>query len=150
MHLHNNENNWASVAGILSTCSSSSYSHHHDVSSPSSNASMTTTYGLESPTSCAPTREVMLTQGIYSMYWAITVLTTTGYGDITPVSELERVFNIVVFVMGILMYATVIAHMEDIVSQLDVTKKIFTKKINRIQGFLKREGCTSNIDTIHR
>ena len=148
MHLRNNENNWASVAGILSTCSS--YSHHHDVSSPSSNASMTTTYGLESPSSCAPTREVMLTQGIYSMYWAITVLTTTGYGDITPVSELERVFNIVVFVMGILMYATVIAHMEDIVSQLDVTKKIFTKKINRIQGFLKREGCTSNIDAIHR
>ena len=84
------------------------------------------------------------------MYWAITVLTTTGYGDITPVSELERVFNIVVFVMGILMYATVIAHMEDIVSQLDVTKKIFTKKINRIQSFLKREGCTGKDDAIHR
>ena len=140
LQLHDDPKNWANAAGILPDCTS--YSSQND-SNPLSNA-------VPVASSCSPTREVMLTQGIYSIYWAITVLTTTGYGDITPVSDLERIFNIIVFVMGTLMYATVIAHMEDIVSQLDVTKKIFTRKVNRIQAFLKREGCSGNLEAAPR
>ena len=86
----------------------------------------------------ASTAEIA-TQLIYSIYWAITVLTTTGYGDITPVSDTERGFNIVVFIVGTLIYAMVVAHLEEIVSQLDVTVDIFKTRLNRVQAFLSRE-----------
>jgi hypothetical protein len=82
------------------------------------------------------------------VYWAITVLTTTGYGDISPVSDAEMGFNLIVFIVGTLIYALVIADLEEIVSQLDVTVDMFKGKIDRLQSFLKREGVRTSIDTL--
>ena len=41
---------------------------------------------------------------IISLYWSAATTTTVGYGDISPVNELERVFALVVMMVGVLLY----------------------------------------------
>ena len=40
-----------------------------------------------------------------SMYWTTTTMTTTGYGDITPLSDAEIVFTILVVLFGHVLFA---------------------------------------------
>jgi hypothetical protein len=45
---------------------------------------------------------------LYSIYWSVTTVTTIGYGDVTPVTDLEVCFAILAEVIGmfIFVYAT--------------------------------------------
>ena len=67
------------------------------------------------------------------------VLTTTGYGDINPLSDKEKVFTIVLFFVGTVIFALVIVHLQDIVAQLDVTSDIFKSRLDLLNAFLLRE-----------
>ena len=44
---------------------------------------------------------------MYSVYWATTTITTVGYGDVVAVASSERIYNILVFVLGTSVYALV-------------------------------------------
>jgi hypothetical protein len=46
---------------------------------------------------------------ISALYWCLTSITTTGYGDITPVDTSETVYNIGVSIVGPTIFATIIA-----------------------------------------
>jgi hypothetical protein len=46
---------------------------------------------------------------ISALYWCLTSITTTGYGDITPVDTRETVYNIGVSIVGPTIFATIIA-----------------------------------------
>jgi hypothetical protein len=41
---------------------------------------------------------------LYCLYWAVTTVTTIGYGDITPVSDLEITFTIAAEVVGMFIF----------------------------------------------
>lgn len=70
---------------------------------------------------------------IRSLYWASTALTTAGYGDISATTTIERAFSIFTLVMGILLFSTVIANLEEIVAQLDVTSTLFQQKMDNVK-----------------
>lgn len=89
--------------------------------------------------SVQPSAEQIFTQYIASVYWAIALLTTVGYGDISPVNDWEKAYNILLFVIGTMVYAMVIVHLQDIVSELDVTSDIFKGRVRNVQAFLLRE-----------
>jgi voltage-gated potassium channel Kch len=46
---------------------------------------------------------------ISALYWCLTSITTTGYGDITPVDTRETVYNILYSIVGPTIFATIIA-----------------------------------------
>jgi hypothetical protein len=41
-------------------------------------------------------------QYLYAVYWALTTLTTVGYGDITPTNDVERVYSLFALLIGAL------------------------------------------------
>lgn len=46
---------------------------------------------------------------ISALYWTLTSITTTGYGDITPVNTGQTVYNVCVSIVGPTIFATIIA-----------------------------------------
>jgi hypothetical protein len=46
---------------------------------------------------------------VSSIYWCLTTITTTGYGDFVPTNQVETVFSVVAFLSGSLLYASAIA-----------------------------------------
>jgi len=74
---------------------------------------------------------------VRSVYWATTALTTAGFGDVSATTLLERVFSIFVLIIGTLIFAAVIANLEEIVAQVDVTSTLFQIKVGEVNAFMK-------------
>ena len=78
---------------------------------------------------------------IYSLYWAVATLTTVGYGDVhaSKGSAVEVVFCTLVMIVGtFFIYTLIIANLEEIVAQLDVTQSIFKHRADKIREFCIR------------
>ncbi|MEM2934063.1 MAG: NAD-binding protein [Methanocellales archaeon] len=43
-----------------------------------------------------------------SIYWAVVTLATVGYGDITPKTEIGKIFTMILIIMGITLYGLII------------------------------------------
>jgi hypothetical protein len=54
-----------------------------------------------------------------SMYWAITTLTTVGYGDISGTNDIERGYASVVMIIGIMVYSYIIGSIAGLLSEFD-------------------------------
>ena len=70
-----------------------------------------------------------LTQYLYSLYWSVITMTTVGYGDITPGTNIEYIFAIITALIGASLYAFVIGNIASILSNLDAAKTKFNKEI---------------------
>lgn len=51
---------------------------------------------------------------VRALYWAITTLTTTGYGDITPTTDAGRIFTIFVMITGFSVFGLIVGNISNI------------------------------------
>ena len=95
----------------------------------------------------APSTDVILRQYVSSLYWTMATLTTVGYGDITAHedSSQEKVFATLILVIGTAIYTQVIAMLEDIVSQLDVTSSLYKMKMNKVELYSQNQGLPDSL-----
>jgi hypothetical protein len=77
------------------------------------------------------------TQYLRSLYWTITTMTTVGYGDITPVLDVEYILAILVMLMGASIYAFMIGNIASLVSRLDSGKANLFNKIESMTQYLR-------------
>jgi hypothetical protein len=64
-------------------------------------------------------------------------MTTVGYGDITPVLDVEYMLAIVVMLIGASMFAFIVGNIASLLSNLDSAKSSFFKKIESVSQYLK-------------
>lgn len=97
--------------------------------------------GLVDPSPTCPGEAVSLAivtkQYTAGLYWAMATISTVGYGDITADldSTQEILYSILILIVGMSVYTLVIASLEDIVSQLDVTSSLYKTKTDKINAY---------------
>ena len=70
-----------------------------------------------------------------SVYWAVTTLTTIGYGDITPGTDLERFICCVWMLVGVGFYSFTIGSMTTMMSSIETRNGILNNKLAAINEF---------------
>ena len=71
--------------------------------------------------------EDLLTRYVYSLYWSITIVTTVGYGDITPKTKKERMFGIMYFILAGGLFSVIIGSMNSFIENLYAADEEFEK-----------------------
>ncbi|CAN0059222.1 unnamed protein product, partial [Phaeothamnion confervicola] len=75
---------------------------------------------------------------VTSFYWAVTTLSTVGYGDIYGSTVFERAFCIVVMLCGATLYALCIGSVSHIVASVTRTRDAAAHKRQHMEAFIAR------------
>eukprot|EP00931_Biecheleriopsis_adriatica_P078205 TRINITY_DN51668_c0_g1_i1.p1 TRINITY_DN51668_c0_g1~~TRINITY_DN51668_c0_g1_i1.p1 ORF type:complete len:788 (+),score=133.85 TRINITY_DN51668_c0_g1_i1:290-2365(+) len=71
-----------------------------------------------------------------ALYWAVTTLTTVGYGDVTPKSHGERGYVMLAMVIGSAFYGYVIGCITSVITDMDIDKRKFNERMDVVQAWL--------------
>jgi len=71
-----------------------------------------------------------------SLYWAMTTLTTVGYGDIIPHSDEERMWAMFSMVVGGVFYGYIVGTITSIVSDRDLNASAFYARLDLVEAWL--------------
>ncbi|HMV35704.1 MAG TPA: ion transporter [Turneriella sp.] len=78
-----------------------------------------------------------VTNYIRALYWTITTITTIGYGDITPTSNIQTLYTMVVQLIGAGMYGYIIGNLASLLANSDLARTQFRAKLEKVQTFLQ-------------
>jgi voltage-gated potassium channel Kch len=96
----------------------------------------------------SPHEDAQITNLIDAFWWVSATVTTVGYGDVVPVTDIGRIYGIVLMFVGISIIGTFISALGAILigSRLKKhetveasTKSLIIKKINDIENLEKNE-----------
>jgi len=76
-------------------------------------------------------------QYLYSIYWALTTLTTVGYGDITPTNDLERVYALISLLIGALVFGSLLSALGDALSHVDPNASRTVERLAEVKEYLR-------------
>ena len=76
-------------------------------------------------------------QYLYSVYWAITVISTTGWGDLTPTNAGEVVFTMVVIMLSSLIYGSIIGAVTTSTANASASVAEHFERLHSLTHYLK-------------
>ncbi|MAZ48028.1 MAG: hypothetical protein CME65_05665 [Halobacteriovoraceae bacterium] len=74
---------------------------------------------------------------ILSLYWTVTTLTTVGYGDITPNTNLQRLFTMGVMLVGVGVYGVIIGQVSRLMMLADKYTEERKEKMANLHSYMK-------------
>lgn len=79
----------------------------------------------------------VLAQYVASLYWAVITLSKLGYGDIVPVTTLERAFTIVAAIVGASLYAYLVGAVCGILMHMGKATQAFYQEMDLLNAFMR-------------
>ncbi|MBF0423588.1 MAG: cyclic nucleotide-binding domain-containing protein [Magnetococcales bacterium] len=75
---------------------------------------------------------------IQAFYWLIVTVATVGYGDITPQTDLARIYAVLVMMVGIAMYGYIIGTVSTTIANANAQKQRRQEKFSALADFMQR------------
>ena len=97
--------------------------------------------GIEWSLYCAD----VTTKYSFALYFAFTTMTTVGYGDITPTTNLEITIILFVQLLGSLSAALIFAYMAVLIKSFDMAAKRLQDKLQKIDEFIEFHGVSKTM-----
>eukprot|EP00002_Diphylleia_rotans_P017407 TRINITY_DN3380_c0_g1_i1.p1 TRINITY_DN3380_c0_g1~~TRINITY_DN3380_c0_g1_i1.p1 ORF type:complete len:701 (+),score=113.48 TRINITY_DN3380_c0_g1_i1:74-2176(+) len=72
-----------------------------------------------------------------ALHWAVTTITTVGYGDIVPKTDTERIYTILNMLIGVTTFTFVVGSMSAFIQQADHSSKSKKDKLDQVNQWLK-------------
>ena len=82
--------------------------------------------------------EGMMMQYSVAVYWAFQTLTTVGFGDVSAVTDPERIFAIVWMLLGVAMYSYAIGNMTNMIASMDFSNEELQKNLGILKELKSR------------
>ncbi|XP_037663155.1 cyclic nucleotide-gated cation channel alpha-3 isoform X2 [Choloepus didactylus] len=83
---------------------------------------------------------------IYSLYWSTLTLTTIGETP-APVKDEEYLFVVVDFLVGILIFATIVGNVGAMISNMNASRTEFQAKIDAIKQYMRFRKVTKDLES---
>lgn len=72
-----------------------------------------------------------------ALYWAMTTLTTVGYGDVLPTSDNERLYAMLAMIIGGSFYGYIIGSMTSVITDMDIDARAFNERMEMLDAWLE-------------
>ena len=72
-----------------------------------------------------------------ALYWSVTTLSTIGYGDLTPATDLQIAYTMVVTFLGVAVYGYVIGNVTSLLANIDLAKRHYLENMERLTAFMR-------------
>lgn len=76
-------------------------------------------------------------QYLYSVYWALTTLTTVGYGDIVPTNDIERLYALFALLIGALVFGGMLSSLGALLSTVDRNAVELDARLGEFKAFTR-------------
>lgn len=86
------------------------------------------------------------TNYINSLYWTVTTLTTVGYGDIAPTNNNEKLFSILIMIMGVGFYGYLIGNIATILTKRDPSKEKYLENMENLNALTMYRKVPSELE----
>ncbi|XP_048209483.1 cyclic nucleotide-gated cation channel alpha-3 isoform X4 [Perognathus longimembris pacificus] len=83
---------------------------------------------------------------IYSLYWSTLTLTTIGETP-PPVKDEEYLFVVIDFLVGVLIFATIVGNVGSMISNMNASRAEFQAKIDSIKQYMRFRKVTKDLET---
>uniref|UniRef100_A0A8C9AGA0 Cyclic nucleotide gated channel subunit alpha 3 n=1 Tax=Prolemur simus TaxID=1328070 RepID=A0A8C9AGA0_PROSS len=83
---------------------------------------------------------------IYSLYWSTLTLTTIGETP-PPVKDEEYLFVVIDFLVGVLIFATIVGNVGSMISNMNASRAEFQAKIDSIKQYMQFRKVTKDLET---
>jgi voltage-gated potassium channel Kch len=85
-----------------------------------------------------PAASGTFTTYLEGLYWTMTTLSTVGYGDITPVTDLQRVYTVGVMVLGLVVYGFIIGNVATLLFSIDPARTLHRQRMEQLSSFMSQ------------
>lgn len=82
---------------------------------------------------------------IAALYWTVTTLTTVGYGDVVPHTDVQRIYTMCVMVLGVGMYGFVIGNIATILVNIDPVRAGQLRRMEKLSAFMRYRRLPKNL-----
>ena len=80
-----------------------------------------------------------------SLYWSITTITTVGYGDIYPKSNLEKTFSILMMLIGCGLFGYSLNSINEIIKDYNEGQRQYKETLKAMNRSLRRQNIPANL-----